>query len=42
MKPWMDMQIGYRSLNVSYTANEKPIGFNAHMKGPLLAATIRF
>ena len=42
LKPWLDMQIGYRSLNVSYTASEKPIGFNAHMKGPLLAATIHF
>jgi hypothetical protein len=42
LKPWLDMQIGYRSLNVSYSASEKPIGFDAHMKGPLLAATIRF
>jgi hypothetical protein len=36
------MQIGYRSLNVNYSASGVPIGFNAHMKGPLLAATIRF
>jgi hypothetical protein len=42
LKPWLDMQIGYRSLNVNYTASAKPIGFNAHMKGPLLAATIHF
>jgi hypothetical protein len=42
LKPWLDMQIGYRSLNVNYSASGVPIGFNAHMKGPLLAATIRF
>jgi hypothetical protein len=42
LKPWLDMQIGYRSLNVNYSASHVPLGFNMHMTGPLLAATIRF
>jgi hypothetical protein len=42
LKPWLNLQLGYRSLNVSYSANERPLGFNAHMKGPMLAATFRF
>jgi hypothetical protein len=42
LKPWLDLQVGYRSLNVSYSAKEKPVGYLVHMKGPLLGATILF
>ena len=41
-KPWATMRIGYRSLNFDYTAEGGGIGFNVHMKGPILAATFRF
>jgi hypothetical protein len=41
-KPWLDLNVGYRSLNLSYSAKEKPVGFLLHMKGPLIGATIRF
>ena len=36
----MDLQRGYRSL--SYRASDKPLGFDVHMKGPILAAILRF
>lgn len=42
LKPWFDLRAGYRSLNVSYQASGSPLGFNVHMKGPIIAATIRF
>jgi hypothetical protein len=42
LKPWWAVQLGYRSLNVSYQASGSPLGFNVHMKGPILASTIRF
>jgi hypothetical protein len=42
LKPWLDVHLGYRSLNVSYSANERPLGFNVHEKGPIIAATLRF
>ena len=41
-KPWVSLHLGYRSLNVTYQATNSPIGFNVHMKGPILAATFRF
>ena len=41
LKPWVALRLGYRSLNFNYTAANS-IGFNVHMKGPLLAATFRF
>jgi hypothetical protein len=40
--PWLNLQLGYRSLNFDYTASRFPIGFNTHMRGPILAATIKF
>ena len=40
-KPWATMRLGYRSLNFDYTA-ENSLGFNVHMKGPILAASFRF
>jgi hypothetical protein len=39
---WLNLQLGYRSLNFDYTASRFPIGFNTHMRGPILAATIKF
>jgi hypothetical protein len=41
LKPWVALRLGYRSLNFNYTAANS-IGFNVHMKGPILAATFRF
>jgi hypothetical protein len=38
----LTFHVGYRSLNVTYSANQKPLGFNVHVKGPLLALTLRF
>jgi hypothetical protein len=42
LKPWLDLHLGYRSLNVNYSASRVPLGFNVHEKGPLLGATLRF
>ncbi len=41
LKPWVTLRLGYRSLNFNYTAADA-IGFNVHMKGPILAAAFRF
>ena len=40
-RPWVTLRLGYRSLNFNYQSTEA-VGFNVHMKGPLLAATFRF
>ena len=41
--PWLNLHLGYRSLNFDYTASGGfDLGFNVHMKGPILAATFRF
>jgi hypothetical protein len=41
--PWINLHLGYRSLNFDYTASGGlDLGFNVHMKGPILAATFRF
>lgn len=42
LNSWLDLRAGYRSLNVSYTAKRRPVGFNVHMKGPIIGATLRF
>jgi len=43
LKPWVDLHLGYRSLNVNYTASGGlDLGYNVHMRGPLLAATFKF
>jgi hypothetical protein len=42
-KPWLDLQLGYRTVNFNYTASGGfDLGFNVHMKGPILAATFKF
>jgi len=41
--PWINLRLGYRSLNVAYEPSSGfDVGFNVHMKGPILAATFRF
>ena len=40
---WIDLHLGYRSLNFNYTASGGlDLGFNVHMKGPILGATFKF
>jgi len=40
--PQLTFQVGYRSLNLAYSAASRPLGFNVHLKGPLLGLTLRF
>ena len=41
--PWIDLHLGYRSLSFDYTASGGfNLGYNIHMRGPILAATIKF
>jgi hypothetical protein len=40
--PWINLHLGYRTLNFDYTASQIAIGFNVHLRGPILAATIKF
>lgn len=40
-KPWLTLRVGYRSLNFNYQGGDN-VGFNVHMKGPILAGTFRF
>jgi hypothetical protein len=41
--PWINLRLGYRSLNFAYEPSSAfNVGFNVHMKGPILAATFRF
>lgn len=41
LKPWAALRLGYRSLNVNYQGGGN-LGFNVHMKGPIIAAAFRF
>jgi hypothetical protein len=38
----INFHLGYRSLNFSYSASNSNLGFNVHMRGPILAATFQF
>ncbi len=42
LKSWATLRLGYRSLNFNYQAGGGDLGFNVHMKGPILAANFRF
>jgi hypothetical protein len=43
VKPWIDLHVGYRSVNFNYQASGGlDLGFNVHMKGPMLNATFKF
>ena len=39
---WIDLHLGYRTLNFNYTASGGDLGFNVHMRGPIFGATFRF
>ena len=41
--PWLNLHLGYRSLNFNYQASGgKDLGFNVHIRGPIIAGTFRF
>jgi hypothetical protein len=40
--PQLTFDVGYRSLNVAYSASGKFLGYDVHLKGPLLGLTMRF
>jgi len=40
LKSWVALRLGYRSLNV--TASGTNLGYDVHLKGPILAASFRF
>ena len=43
LSPSWNLHLGYRSLNFNYQASGgRNLGFNVHMRGPLLAGTFRF
>jgi hypothetical protein len=42
LNSWINLRLGYRSLNFNYQASDSNLGFNVHMKGPILAGTFRF
>jgi hypothetical protein len=37
-----NLHLGYRSLNFTYSANNSALGFNVHMRGPIIAGTFHF
>ena len=40
LEPWVALRLGYRSLNL--TASGGDLGYNVHLRGPILGATFRF
>ena len=42
LNPSWNLQLGYRSLNFDYQASGSNLGFNVHMRGPIIAGTFRF
>jgi hypothetical protein len=42
LNSWIDLRLGYRSLNFNYSADIGNLGFNVHMRGPIFAGTFRF
>ena len=42
LNSWINLHLGYRSLNFIYTTEVGSIGFNIHMRGPIFAGTFRF
>jgi hypothetical protein len=42
LNSWINLRLGYRSLNFNYTASGGDPGFNVHMRGPIFAGTFRF
>jgi len=39
---WIDLHLGYRSLNFNYSASNSNLGFDVHMRGPIFAGTFKF
>jgi hypothetical protein len=42
LNPLWNLHLGYRSLNFNYQASNRNLGFDVHMRGPILAGTFRF
>jgi hypothetical protein len=42
LNSWINLHLGYRSLNFSYSASDSNLGFDVHMRGPIFAGTFRF
>ena len=42
LNSWINLHLGYRSLNFDYTSSNGNLGFNVHMRGPIFAGTFRF
>jgi hypothetical protein len=42
LNSWINLHLGYRSLNVVYTSSSGNLGYNVHMRGPIFAGTFRF
>jgi hypothetical protein len=40
--PWLNLHLGYRSLNFNYQASGRNLGFDVHMRGPIIACSFRF
>ena len=42
LSSWINLHVGYRSLNFNYSTEVGNLGFNVHMRGPIFAGTFRF
>jgi hypothetical protein len=42
LNSWINLHLGYRSLNFNYTSSNGNLGFDVHMRGPIFAGTFRF
>jgi hypothetical protein len=42
LNSWINLHVGYRSLNFNYSSDDGNLGFNVHIRGPLFAGTFRF
>jgi hypothetical protein len=42
LNSWINLHLGYRSVNFDYNTNVGNIGFNVHLRGPIIAGTFRF
>ena len=42
LNSWINLHVGYRSLNFNYTNSNGNLGFDVHMRGPIFAGTFRF
>jgi hypothetical protein len=39
LNSWINLRLGYRTLNFNYTASGGDLGFSVHVRGPVFAAT---